>query len=113
MTFPPWSSIVKAPCWHLHECTDIRSMLLRPLATPTVNVDASAGVATVSTTGQVSTEDGSTREFGKVQILGLRLGVRVRGSIADIPFALGLVEVPPTWTRNMDNLIGQLLVTPL
>ena len=37
VTFPSWSSIVKAPLWHLHEYPDIRSMLLRPLATPKVN----------------------------------------------------------------------------
>ena len=95
------------------QCADIRSMLLRPLATPTVNVDASASLVTVSTTGRVSTEDGSTREFDKVQILGLRPGVLVPGSIADIPFALALVEVPPAWTGDMQNSIGQLLVKGL
>ena len=85
-------------------------MLLCPLATPTVHVDAFVGLVTMSTTGQVSTENGYILEFGKVEIMRLRPRVLDPGSASDIPFALALVEVPPAWTGEMHNLIGQSLV---
>ena len=45
-----------------------------------------------------------------MQIIGLRPGVPGPGTIANIPFALAVVEVPLAWTGDMHNLIGQLLV---
>ena len=109
-TFPPWSSIVEAPFWCLPEYVDLRSMLLRPLATPVNDLDSCVELITVSTNGQLSSEDGSTRDYGKVEIMGLRPGMPVPGSICDIPCALVVVEVPSAWTGDMHNLIGQQLV---
>ena len=73
-------------------------MLLRPLAI--VHVDASARLESVRTKGQVSTKGGTTRELGKVQIMGWRPGVPVLGSLVDIPFVFALLEVPPSMNRG-------------
>ena len=76
----------------------------------THNQSSSAGPVTVSTNGQLSNDDGSTRDFGKVQIMGFRPGRPAPGSVCDFPFALVVVEVPPSWTGDMHNLMGQPLV---
>ena len=106
---PPWSSIINAPHWCLPDYADVRSTLLRPLAPPTINCDSSNGLVTLGTNGQLSSHDGSTKDFGKEQIMNLRPGMPSPGSVRDIPFALVAVEVLSSWTGNMHNLIGQPL----
>ena len=64
----------------------------------------------MSTNGQLSSEDGSTRDYGKVEIMGLRQGMPVPVSICDVPFAMVVVEVPSAWTGDMHHLIGQHVV---
>ena len=109
-TYRPWSSIVKAPFLCLPDYADLGSMLLRPLATPKINFDCCAGLVTVNTNGQLSSGDGSTRDFGNVQIMGLRSGTPVLWFVCDIPYSVVVVEVSPSWTGDMHNLIGQQMV---
>ena len=101
---------MKAPFWCLPDYADLCGMLLCPLATPKINFDACAGLVIVSTIGQLSSDYGSAGDFGKVQIMGLRAGMPNPGPVCDIPFALVVVEVPPSWTCDMHNLIEQQLV---
>ena len=48
-TFPPWASIVKAPFWHLRYYTDLRTVLLHPIADPAVTLDSALNLVTVCT----------------------------------------------------------------